>query len=686
LSRIPFALLVPFLAVAALRAQSDDVIARYQKLVRAPESERVALAPKLAAEPAGRSGPLLRAELTRAKSKELKLALLQGLAEHARPDLASTVMEVLRPNEPDPELAGAVGKALAALGDVGVPALRAQIDRFATGRSTHANRPATYAQLLDALARMKSPAARAALVDLATKGHGYDRQLALTKLADVAREPAVDEARRRALEGDFAGLVLEGLRQISRHDPAGVSAALRVVAGRATGTMAAPLLAGIAEVGAAHLTPDVHALFFTAAAATDPTLTRNLRAHAAKLRADVAFLQFVLGRLPSLQSTAERTLAARLIVGLPGSEATVALVELSQAREPIVADTAIEALGARGDRAAVPALRRLSRSPDAERRRGALLALHQLLKAEADWRAELRVALDDVELCTLAIDLLADVGDEASLPAIHRKFASPDWRVRAAAYDFCARVRAAASVEPLLARLTVERDRLQQDVRDALESITGQRLHGETQWRAWWRDHAATFTPPPVQPKARRPRSDEGSTRTYYSIPVVSAAVMFVVDRSGSMAARVGTGGSTRLEEAKRQLVRVLTATPTGHRLGVISFANDVQKMQERLTVLDERARTDLKTRVEALVASGGTNVHDALQAAFADPDVDTIYLMTDGAPNVGAITDPVELRAAVKRWNRTRQIRIHTISLGGESEMLRGIAEDSGGQYVSVR
>ena len=82
----------------------------------------------------------------------------------------------------------------------------------------------------------------------------------------------------------------------------------------------------------------------------------------------------------------------------------------------------------------------------------------------------------------------------------------------------------------------------------------------------------------------------------------------------------------------------------------------------------------------------GGTNIYGAVELAFEDPDVDTIYLLTDGEPTHGVIVDPMELAAEVIRWNHTRRVRIHGISVGRESEMLEKLAEESGGRYVSVR
>ena len=108
--------------------------------------------------------------------------------------------------------------------------------------------------------------------------------------------------------------------------------------------------------------------------------------------------------------------------------------------------------------------------------------------------------------------------------------------------------------------------------------------------------------------------------------------------------------------------------------------------MSERL----ERATPEAKERalnaVSRLRPVGGTNIYGALQTAFDDPDIDTIYLLTDGQPSGGLIVDPVEIADQVARWNGSRRLRIHGIAVGIDSVLIKSLADDSGGTYVYVR
>lgn len=675
-------------APKAKEGEGNDLASRYQKLQKDPEPLRVALAAELASVPGPRGVALVKRELETAKTRELKLALLRGLAKYPRVELVATIAEQVEISAPDTEMAAAVGAALAGLKADGVSALQELTEKFATGRSNHQLRQSVFQVLLNALGSVEHPSAHAALAALARKGAAYDRWRAVLHLQAVAGDDTLGTARRELLTTDYAPAVAEALRQIAQHDAAGFVAAAQQVAARLRGNDE-PLRAALAEVIGSNLRPELFEVFFACAAVVDPTLQRGLKPIAAKVSGNAELGQFVLARADKLATPGEQLLAARLLGTTKAPAVTAMLIDLAQERDPLTADTAIELLGKRGDPDAIPVLRKLLRSGGGDRRRQALVGLHELLRKEAEWRTELRGYLGEAELKLVAIDLLADAKDEEFAPQVYALLTDPDWRTRAAAYDFCRRLRAASALGPLIDRLGKEQDRMRQDVVEALTAITGQSLATDMQWKAWWLDNKDTFkvaAAPAPAPQKKRADPDAGSTRTYYSMPVVSANVMFVIDRSGSMQAQIGTGGGTRLDEAKRQLVRVLGSTPLGHKVGVIAFETGVQRVQDKLLKLDEKGRAGLIGKVKALTLGGGTNVHDGLQAAFGDPDVDTIYLLTDGDPSAGPITDPAQLRAAVAKWNRLRRIRIHCISVGTDSKLLEGLAADAGGHYISVR
>jgi hypothetical protein len=102
--------------------------------------------------------------------------------------------------------------------------------------------------------------------------------------------------------------------------------------------------------------------------------------------------------------------------------------------------------------------------------------------------------------------------------------------------------------------------------------------------------------------------------------------------------------------------------------------------------VLDDKRRAAAIAFARALTARGATNVHDGLQLAFADADVDTIFLLTDGQPSAGAVVDEDALLRTVAGWNVGRGVVIHTIAIGGRSRFLERLAEQSGGEHTVAR
>jgi uncharacterized protein with von Willebrand factor type A (vWA) domain len=174
-----------------------------------------------------------------------------------------------------------------------------------------------------------------------------------------------------------------------------------------------------------------------------------------------------------------------------------------------------------------------------------------------------------------------------------------------------------------------------------------------------------------------------GNTISYYDIPLVSARMAFIVDHSGSMSAKVGTDRKrNRLMAAKEQLRLVIGALPKTHKVNLIPFETNVRQVWRELKPLSKGNRRKLLEEVDKVKLAGGTNTYGAIMAAMEDPEVDTIYLLTDGLPN----SDPDEILEAVMRENRTRQIIIHCISIGMKSPLLMDLAAMTGGQYKEVR
>ena len=65
---------------------------------------------------------------------------------------------------------------------------------------------------------------------------------------------------------------------------------------------------------------------------------------------------------------------------------------------------------------------------------------------------------------------------------------------------------------------------------------------------------------------------------------------------------------------------------------------------------------------------------------------MDTIFVLSDGQPTHGRETAPAVIRSEVKRWNAVRRIRLHTVAIGLDLEVLKNLALDSGGEHRYFR
>ena len=64
-------------------------------------------------------------------------------------------------------------------------------------------------------------------------------------------------------------------------------------------------------------------------------------------------------------------------------------------------------------------------------------------------------------------------------------------------------------------------------------------------------------------------------------------------------------------------------------------------------------------------------------------PDVDTIFLLSDGAPGAGKYVATPDILRAVRRENQTRRIAIHCVSIGMDSDLMKKLARENGGRYA---
>ncbi|MCA8943865.1 MAG: HEAT repeat domain-containing protein, partial [Planctomycetes bacterium] len=549
---------------------------------------------------------------------------------------------------------------------------------------------------IDGLSVSTSPKAADVLAGLVDSKDEEESERALRALDAALPSKLVDQARLACANGQKLELAAIAAGQLVRHGHAKArETVLRLhkkllktdrYEGEARGQLVRAMVPLLDD-------PETFDAFLAQASASDADVAEVVLELRDEITAHPEFMAWLLRTGLDRSSELERCLVIRLMTHASDESVTERLVALMRAKEPAIVYSAVRALAERGDRSALPALRKLLQTKDSGRRIEALFGIHALSKDEPGWEDELLELLgsSDRALRATVVDFLADLGSERGLDRVLGDFDDTAWAVRAAAYDYCRRVRARRSIPRLIDRIDVEHGRLREDVLDTLLSLTARRFPTSARWRTWWDEAGDAFEVVPAAAADRESKStrDPGETRTvtYYDLPLLSDRVAFVVDKSGSMRHTIGTSQDhTRLDEAKRQLGNVVDAMPPDSQFNIVFFDHAVSSTFKQLTKASADARKKALKRVQATKPKGGTNVHDALAAAFADPEVDTIYLLSDGYPSAGPIEDAEALADEVARWNRTRQVRIHCIAIGSESRLLRRIADESGGKYTHQR
>jgi HEAT repeat protein len=378
--------------------------------------------------------------------------------------------------------------------------------------------------------------------------------------------------------------------------------------------------------------------------------------------------------------------------------------KVSKAMQKLLADKdteiqaiAAEMLGKRKDEAAIPALEKALKKPKNEEvARAFVSALSELYGADAEWDARLveYAQGEDVYLRNAALRRFGESGKHTDL--LQAALGHPQWSTRLTALEALASMRTVESVGWMIAQMQSEEGRILHEFADVLFELTGQPFRtSKGSWRGWWEGEGKTSELISASELRKRRKEEEDrrlkqvTSVEFFGIRIISERVAFVIDVSGSMtemlrARYVDEKGETRMAVAQRELQRCIDGLATKALFNVIAFNSGVDRwLEDGIAGSTPENRGEAKEWVARLGAGGGTNIYDSMREAFNDPEVDTIYLLSDGEPSAGAHTDPGIIREHVRNWNEDRGVVIHCIAVGGSLSILEWLAEDSGGTYI---
>jgi HEAT repeat protein len=360
-----------------------------------------------------------------------------------------------------------------------------------------------------------------------------------------------------------------------------------------------------------------------------------------------------------------------------------------------------KALGNIADARAVEPLMAMLQEKSLDLKAAALSALAEIRDMRALEPILKMAKSPDIRLKLLAVNVLGSFPDSRSLKAAVKALKSRRWQLQVAAVKAIAQMRRKEGITALIRAMKKAKGRVRSDILDALRRLTGADLGYEPEdWSAWWGKVKGDFVMPEEKPETEKGREKKVCGRTavrnpvYHGMEVSSKRVIFLIDTSGSMSGPMkpnrsgggaGGGGPNKMEVAKKELLKVIAALKSDVWFNVFEFNTGYKRWQKSLVKATARNKQAAVAFVSRMRPMGGTNIYDPLETALQDRHVDTVYLLSDGAPGSGKFVQPKRIREEIRRLNRFRNVKINTISFNGNRSFMEGLAKDNGGTFVDA-
>jgi len=141
----------------------------------------------------------------------------------------------------------------------------------------------------------------------------------------------------------------------------------------------------------------------------------------------------------------------------------------------------------------------------------------------------------------------------------------------------------------------------------------------------------------------------------------------------------------TKLGKAKKEIIPSIKGLPEDAYFSIIIFENEVKVWRKELIQATSANKTLATVYLDKLESGGGTNIYESLEDAFNISGVETMFLLSDGEPTAGKITNTSDIVSAVTGWNASKKISINTIGLGEDCDkvFMKELAEKNNGQFI---
>lgn len=303
----------------------------------------------------------------------------------------------------------------------------------------------------------------------------------------------------------------------------------------------------------------------------------------------------------------------------------------------------------------------------------------------------------------------------------------PEWGVQVVAARIAGEREVGKAIPGLIQALVKCPPRVAEAVGAALRKLTGLNMEPDADaWAKWWEVNRSKWGEDgrPLAPVVAQPRASDVE---FYGLKVKSDRILYVIDISGSMKhEKQAPPGSTKptgpvtgedkpkaeppqkfsgpkIEIAKQELIRSLKKLGKESFFNIIAFNHAVLQWQPKMMAATEANKELAYAWIRDFAPAGSTYIDGALRLGFkmagmgaydkAYPgvNVDTIILLSDGAPTDNAFPEsknmePKEILAHVREWNPEKRIIIHCVGIDNVVvgiQFMRDLARENGGTYV---
>lgn len=319
----------------------------------------------------------------------------------------------------------------------------------------------------------------------------------------------------------------------------------------------------------------------------------------------------------------------------------------------------------------------------------ALLALAALEPARAaDWIARAEAKQSPSHLCAL-LALVGPGSDDAVKKLVAIGATHADRAVRASTVAALAAHPDAERLGVLVEMFAAEKNaRLAWTIDGHLERLSGLAGGGKAEfWKGWLTKLGPDWKPITGEPRASAPAGDTVAPKLG-GMPILSGNVAILVDLSGSTWTE-RADGTTVKQRLDRELETALRALPETARFNVIPYTADPIPWEKRIQPATPANVGKALKSFTLCKASGKGNFWDAAMLALEDPDVDTILVLTDGAPTGGRRWNIDLMSARFVEKNRFRRVVLDAVLVEASKplqEKWSAWCASTGGRMLSLR